>query len=344
MSVLVVTGLNKRFGKTTVVNGVDFSLEQGEILVLLGPSGCGKTTTLRCVAGLEDADGGRIAIGGRVVVDDGIHEPAEKRGVGMVFQSYALWPHMTVEQNVGYTLRLAGKPRPEIAQRVGEALELVGLADFRARLPSELSGGQQQRVALARSLVNMPSVLLLDEPLSNLDAKLRERMRIELRSLIKRLSITALYVTHDQAEALAIADRVAVMQHGEIVQIDDPVTIYEKPRTEFVAQFLGTINLVPPTVLRQIVTPPAEFPDGPAYGIRAERIGLAAVADGDPPNVRGRIAEKAYLGMFSTYEIAIGGMQLLVHAQADYPVGSEVAVTLPADAVIPLERHRTDTS
>ena len=344
MSVLVVAGLSKRFGQTTVVNGVDFTLEQGEILVLLGPSGCGKTTTLRCVAGLEDADGGRIELNGRVVVGDGIHVPAEKRGVGMVFQSYALWPHMTVEQNVGYTLRLAGTPRAEIAQRVGETLERVGLADFRARLPSELSGGQQQRVALARSLVSMPSVLLLDEPLSNLDAKLRERMRIELRSLIKRLSITALYVTHDQAEALAIADRVAVMQDGEIVQIDDPVTIYERPRTEFVAHFLGTINLVPPALLRQLVTPPSGFPDAPAYGVRAERIRLAPVADSDTPGERGRISAKAYLGMYSTYEIAIAGAQLLVHAQADHPVGSEVAVTLPADAVIPLESHRMDTS
>ena len=235
-----------RYGTVAAVGPVSFSVAAGQQLTLLGPSGCGKTTTLRAVAGLEKPASGAIRIGGRTVYDSarGIDVPAERRGLSMVFQSYAIWPHMTVFENVAYGLRVRRRPAAEIRERVGAALDLVQMGAYADRHASQLSGGQQQRVALARACAFSPSVLLFDEPLSNLDAKLRGDMRIELRELQHRLGVTALYVTHDLEEALAMSDTIVVMRAGRIEQSGPPSEIYNYPRTEFVADFVGSSNLV----------------------------------------------------------------------------------------------------
>src|SRR4051812_49182532 len=241
-----VEDLETRYGTVLAVKGVSFSVRAGEQLTLLGPSGCGKTTTLRAIAGLESPSAGAIRIGGHAVYSarEGINVPAEKRGLSMVFQSYAIWPHMTVFENVAYGLRVRRKGAEEIRTRVREALDLVQMGAFEQRPASQLSGGQQQRVALARACVFQPSVLLFDEPLSNLDAKLRGDMRIELRQLQHRLGVTSVYVTHDLEEALAMSDRIVVMRDGLIEQIGTPAEIYGLPRTAFVADFVGSSNLI----------------------------------------------------------------------------------------------------
>jgi iron(III) transport system ATP-binding protein len=236
--------LTKSFGGVVAVNNLTLSVPDGEMLVLLGPSGCGKTTTMRCIAGLERPDSGAIAIAGRAVFDgDKLNVPINQRNVGMVFQSYAIWPHMSVFDNVAFPLRVKNRPRAEIAARVGKILTQVGLADLATRGASTLSGGQMQRVALARSLVMRPSALLFDEPLSNLDARLRDRLRIQLRELQTQFRITSVYVTHDQHEALALADQIAVMHHGSLLQVADPVSIYSQPASSTVADFLGYSNI-----------------------------------------------------------------------------------------------------
>ena len=241
-----VRDLVVRYGPVTAVGPVSFSVAAGQQLTLLGPSGCGKTTTLRAVAGLERPSEGRIIIGGQTVYDEarGLHVPAESRGLSMVFQSYAIWPHMTVFENVAYGLRVRRKSAAEIREGVGRALDLVQMSAYADRNASLLSGGQQQRVALARAYAFSPSVLLFDEPLSNLDAKLRGDMRIELRELQHRLGVTSLYVTHDLEEALAMSDVIIVMRAGGIEQIGSPQDIYERPRTAFVADFVGSANLI----------------------------------------------------------------------------------------------------
>ena len=233
-----------RYGPVAAVGPVSFAVEPGEQLTLLGPSGCGKTTTLRAIAGLETPSAGRISIGDRTVYGDGTNVPAEARGLSMVFQSYAIWPHMTVFENVAYGLRVRRKPPAEIRDRVADALALVQMGDYAQRHASQLSGGQQQRVALARACAFSPRVVLFDEPLSNLDAKLRGDMRIELRELQHRLGVTSVYVTHDLEEALAISDRIVVMRAGLIEQQGTPADIYATPRTAFVADFIGSSNLV----------------------------------------------------------------------------------------------------
>jgi iron(III) transport system ATP-binding protein len=240
-----------RRGPVVAVNDVSLVIGKNEFICLLGPSGCGKTTTLRCLAGLERPDSGLIKIGGRVVYDSSLRQyvSTERRGLGMVFQSYAIWPHMSVFDNVAYPLRQRARrgtlSREELKQRVRSILETVDCADLEARRPGELSGGQQQRVALARALVYEPQVLLFDEPLSNLDAKLRDRMRFELRMIQERANFTALYVTHDQSEALSLSDRIAVMAHGKIRQIGSPEDIYQRPVDAFVADFIGAANIIP---------------------------------------------------------------------------------------------------
>jgi len=235
-------------GRVAAVHGVDFEVAEGEIFMLLGPSGCGKTTTLRSIAGLETPDAGEIWLGEQVVFADHgkTNVPVYQRGVGMVFQSYAIWPHLTVFENVAYPLvyGVFKVPKSEVRDRVDKALRLVGMEHFEDRPAPLLSGGQQQRVALARALVYEPKVLLLDEPLSNLDAKLRAEMRVEIRALMKRLNITAVYVTHDQEEALVLSDRIAVMHAGEIRQIGSPRDIYVRPENDVVAGFIGTANLL----------------------------------------------------------------------------------------------------
>ena len=249
---LTVTGLTKSVatpdGPARVVDRVSFTFAEGECYALLGPSGCGKTTTLRCIAGLEPIDAGTIAIGGKVVSDPsrGIFVPTHQRAIGMVFQSYAIWPHFDVFVNVAYPLQVARPrlPRQEIEARVMEVLALVGMADMARRPATRLSGGQQQRVALARAIVRRPALLLLDEPLSNLDARLREGMRKELSDLIARIGITALLVTHDQAEAFTMAQRLAVMNNGTIAQEGTPRDIYARPRDAFIARFLGAANVL----------------------------------------------------------------------------------------------------
>jgi iron(III) transport system ATP-binding protein len=238
--------LRKNFGAELAVNDVNLAVEQGEFVTLLGPSGCGKTTTLRCIAGLERPDGGEIHIGGDVVAAParGIYLDPEDRNIGMVFQSYAVWPHMTVFDNVAYGLRVRHAPATVIKERTTKALELVGLPHLADRYATKLSGGQRQRVALARAIVYEPRVILFDEPLSNLDAKLREQMRVELVRLQKEVGITSIYVTHDQSEALVMSDRVVVMNQGVIQQIGDPQTIYARPANAFVANFIGVANLM----------------------------------------------------------------------------------------------------
>lgn len=235
-------------GDVHAVNGISINVAEGEFYTLLGPSGCGKSTTLRCLAGLEQPTSGRILLDGAIVYDSGqnISVPPHQRDIAMVFQSYAIWPHLTVFENVAFPLREM-RPRiqePEIRERVKRALELVQLAGYELRPAPFLSGGQQQRLALARAICRESPVILLDEPLSNLDAKLRAETRLELRSLVKRLNMTAVYVTHDQTEALTMADRVAVMKAGEIVQETPPREIYQKPQTRFVASFIGQINFL----------------------------------------------------------------------------------------------------
>lgn len=247
MDGISVQNITKRFGRDSVaLHDISFNVKRGEFVTLLGPSGCGKTTTLRSIAGLERPDGGRILIDGQEVfsAESGKFVAPENRGLGMVFQSYAIWPHMTVFENVAYGLNARKRPKSEIRGRVHEVLEMVGLADLGNRPATNLSGGQQQRVALARSIALEPKVLLLDEPLSNLDAKLRERMRLELKQLQRRLGVTALYVTHDQTEALALSDQIIILQAGKIVQQGDSKHIYRNPQNRFVIDFIGQANFI----------------------------------------------------------------------------------------------------
>ena len=247
MNVMVALDhLSKNFGAELAVNDVNLAVKEGEFVTLLGPSGCGKTTTLRCIAGLERPDAGEIRIGGDTVAAPkrGIYLNPEDRNIGMVFQSYAVWPHMTVFDNVAYGLRVRRAGADVIKQRTNKALELVGLPHLADRYATKLSGGQRQRVALARAIVYEPRVILFDEPLSNLDAKLREQMRVELVRLQKEVGITSIYVTHDQSEALVMSDRVVVINNGVIQQIGDPQTIYARPANTFVANFIGVANLM----------------------------------------------------------------------------------------------------
>jgi iron(III) transport system ATP-binding protein len=255
-----VKDLVVRYGDVAAVDGVSFTVARGEHVTLLGPSGCGKTTTLRALAGLETPSAGSIRIAGQTIYSavERRNVPAEKRGISMVFQSYAVWPHMSVFDNVAYGLRVRKLPRAEVAAQVERALDLVQMRDYATRSASLLSGGQQQRVALARAIAFSPTVVLFDEPLSNLDAKLRAEMRVELRELQRRLDITSVYVTHDQEEALAISDRVIVMHVGGIEQIGTPEDIYHRPKTRFVADFVGSANLIE----GRIAGPTA----GPVYG------------------------------------------------------------------------------
>src|SRR5450830_835771 len=244
MSKLVLRNISRTFGNFTAVENFNLALEEGELVSLLGPSGCGKTTTLRMIAGFMAPTSGTIELDGQVISSPTSSLPPEKRQMSMIFQSYAIWPNMTVAENVGFGLKVRKVKADEIRRRVAEILDVVQLGALRDRYPAELSGGQQQRVALARSIVVRPDVLLLDEPLSNLDANLREEMRGEIRRLHDEFKITTVYVTHDQSEAMAISDRIAVMNGGRIEQVDTPWALYNRPRTSFVAQFIGRTNLL----------------------------------------------------------------------------------------------------
>jgi iron(III) transport system ATP-binding protein len=351
---VTITGLTKRFGDVAAVAGLDLAVRPGELVALLGPSGCGKTTTLRLVAGFMAPDAGEIRVGDRVLSSPGSVIPPERRRMAMIFQSYALWPHMTVAQNVAYGLRFAKGPRAERSGRVDEMLRAVQLAGYGARYPGELSGGQQQRVAVARALVVEPEILLLDEPLSNLDASLREEMRFEIRRLHERFEITTLYVTHDQAEAMVISDRAAVIRNGRVVQIGAPQELFERPRTRFVAEFIGKTNLIDAVAdgagsvargaLRLRVAADRLTPGTPAVvSIRPHQIALGPRAGaGTPPPganaLAGTVLRASYLGETVDYQIAVEESDVVLRVTGPTPAraraGDPVAVTVPAEACV----------
>src|SRR5438876_77928 len=293
---VTITGLTKHYGDVGAVKGLDIRVEPGELVALIGPSGCGKTTTLRLVAGFLKPEAGEIWIGDRCLSSPATVIPPERRRMAMIFQSYALWPHMTVDKNVAYGLRFGGASKTDRKRRVRDILRAVQLEGYGARYPGELSGGQQQRVAVARALVVEPEILLLDEPLSNLDANLREEMRFEIRRLHELFGITTLYVTHDQAEAMVISDRVAVLQHGRVVQIGTAQELFDRPRTRFVAEFIGKTNVIdgtaegPSTVARgslrlQVAAGDLE-PGAPvAISIRPHQIEMAPAEPAAPAAV-----------------------------------------------------------
>jgi iron(III) transport system ATP-binding protein len=351
-----VRDLVVRYGGVMAVRGVSFTVGAGEHLTLLGPSGCGKTTTLRAIAGLERPASGEIRIGGSPVFSASVNVPAERRGLSMVFQSYAIWPHMSVFDNVAYGLRVRKRPAGEVAARVQEALDLVQLGDLAARSASKLSGGQQQRVALARAFVFSPSVLLFDEPLSNLDAKLRGEMRVELKELQRRLDITSVYVTHDLEEALAISDRIVVMRDGVIEQVGTPAEIYDRPRNTFVADFIGSANLIRgrrrtdlerdgmvvlQTTGGAVVHGSAlDRPTGDEalVAVRTVRLRLGRARPAADVNVwPARIRQRVFQGDFTQYHLDWDGRTLIVRSAAAEPLaeGEEVFVSAdPAHCVL----------
>jgi len=346
---ITIRGVVKRFGAVTAVDGADLAVADGELFTLLGPSGCGKTTLLRLLAGFYQPDAGEIRFGERVV--SGL--PPYERKIGMVFQNYALWPHMTVAGNVAYGLKLRKLPAAEITARLAEGLRKVNLAGLEARYPGQLSGGQQQRVALARALVLNPDILLLDEPLSNLDAKIRVQVRAEIRKLQQELGITTIYVTHDQEEALSLSDRVAVMKDGRVLQVGAPKELYERPRTRFVADFLAVKNILDVEVMSidggraslrtSSGTLVAAADDGfvvgsrACIGVRPEAIALGADGDNSFPGI---LDDEIYLGESTDWRVRVGGEVLTVSEGATTARGRRrgdaVRVSFPADAVLRL--------
>ncbi len=336
-----IQNLTKRFGAVTAVQQLDLTIGGGELFFLLGPSGCGKTTLLRCLAGFYIPDEGKIYFGDEDVTRLAPH----KRNTGMMFQSYALWPHMTVAENVAFGLEQRKVSKDDIRKRVGEALESVRMGEYAGRKPNELSGGQQQRVALARALVLEPAVLLFDEPLSNLDARLRREMREEIRSLQQRLGLTVAYVTHDQSEALAVSDQIIVMDDGRIAQSGSPQDLYERPDTEFVAGFMGEAMLFPATAAAD-----GSVQLGPLRIVPAQRLAAGAVKVAVRPEawqihragssggaaLAGTLLKSAYLGsLFEyTFETALGKVFVVSPELTDVlPLGAEVALTLAEHGV-----------
>ncbi len=347
MSSVSLRGLTKRFGTQTALEDVSLEIEHGQLVCLLGPSGCGKTTALRLVAGFIAPTAGEIALGDRVVSSPRRTLSPEQRNVSMVFQGYALWPHMTVAENVAYGLQVRKVDRATIARKVGAILATTRLLPLAGRYPAELSGGQQQRVSLARALIVEPETLLLDEPLSNLDAGLREEMRFEMRRLHDAYRYTSIYVTHDQGEAMTTADKIAVMNAGRIEQLGSPEEMYEKPRSEFVARFLGGSNIlrgkaVDATHISFAGTPiecqgaPLAAGADAAVSIRQHHIGISnGVSRPAAANaVQGTVVRNVFLGSTRDYVVeAREGTQLRVTAapERNFPAGSSVWLTLPAD-------------
>ena len=336
---LQVTGLTKRYGDSAAVDAFSLAVARGQLVALLGPSGCGKTTTLRMIAGLVEPTAGSIVLEGRPV--EGV--PIHRRNIGMVFQQYALFPFLSVFENIAYGLRERRVPKAEAAERVMKMLELVGLTGLAERRIRQLSGGQQQRVALARALVINPALLLLDEPLSNLDTKLRERVRGEIRDLQRRLDITTVFVTHDQDEALSIAHVVVVMRGGHIEQVGTPLEIYQRPANAFVADFIGACNLVPSEVVRvsdgvawcrlgkiEVGLPVEGLRPGDrtTLGIRPERLRVTGGESASAP-LRGRVVNATYLGARTSYEVEIAGAVLRCDIHGEMaPMATGAAVSL----------------
>ena len=355
MALLEIQNVTRRFGDFTAVDNVSLAIEAGEFFTLLGPSGCGKTTLLRMIAGFDLPDGGHIFLNGQDLAD----RPPEQRPVRTVFQSYALFPHMTVEGNIAFPLQMAKIPAAQISAKVREALEDVRLTGFGKRYPHEISGGQRQRVALARALVTHPTVLLLDEPLAALDAKLREEMQIELINLQKEVGITFVYVTHDQTEALALSHRIAVMNKGQVEQIDEPAKIYGFPKTRFVADFIGTCNLLEGPItangsgvvtldvaglgpVRVATRAPVSVGASGAIALRPEKIRIEATAPTLAPDnhYRGTVASQLYLGDVTVYIVDTPGgckLEALLANSASgrttfFEIGDAVEVSWPVDA------------
>ncbi len=345
-----LVNLTKKFKEVTAVDHINLEVKHGEILTLLGPSGCGKTTTLRMIAGLLIPDEGEVYIGDTDVT----HLPPEKRNIGMVFQSYALWPHMTVFDNIAFGLKLRKLPKSDIRSKVKEVLELVRLEGFENRYPRQLSGGQQQRVALARALVLEPQVLLLDEPLSNLDAKLREEMRFEIRDLQRKLSITTIYVTHDQAEALALSDRIAIMNQGKIMQVGKPEDIYEKPANVFVASFIGIGNFIE-GVVEKIDDNTALVRTEEGLMLKAQSINVTKgdkvkvlvrpshirLAEGETQDnvFEATILKKTYLGDEIDYRITIGNntLRMILPNDINFKVNEKIRIWLDPKKIMALK-------
>ena len=347
------------------VDGISLDAETGKLITLLGPSGCGKTTTLRCLAGLERPQSGRIVIGNRTVFDSAkrIFVPASDRGIGMVFQSYAIWPHMTVFENVAFPLRVSRAKKYtafEIRDRVSRMLDMVQLTGYARRPATQLSGGQQQRLAFARGLVHEPAILLLDEPLSNLDAKLREQMRLELKRLQRTLGITTVYVTHDQSEALALSDEIAVFDSGRVIQRGTPQEIYRQPKNQFVADFVGSANFLPGTVrateggVTQVDTAHGvmrcQFAEPIGVGMKAfftarpedvvlfDSAGGAGGAPADGLNVlKGKIVNRVFLGEVVDYIVDLGDRELRARLRAgDFSIGQTVSLGVPPQKCVGL--------
>ena len=352
MSGIKITQLRKVYGESVALHDIDLEVANGEVMALLGPSGCGKTTTLQLLAGFLKPDGGEIRVGDRVVSTSHSVVPPERRNMSLIFQSYAVWPHKTVRENVAFGLEVRRVPRTEMQRRVDRALSIVRLDQLADRYPAELSGGQQQRVALARAMVVEPDILLLDEPLSNLDANLREEMRFEVRRLHDETNITMVYVTHDQAEAMVTADRIAVMNLGRIEQVATPFEVYERPTTEFVAAFIGRTN----TLLGTIVSKGIVELNG--MGVKVQAMDESGCAPGqevavcirphqvlfERPNVtavneiKGRVARAAYLGETRDYQVELGTGQPRVRVTA--PPTLEVQVDREATLFLPIQHCR----
>lgn len=322
MATVALKNIKKSFGKTEVIHGVDIDIADGEFIVIVGPSGCGKSTLLRMVAGLETVSDGEVHIGERMV--NGL-EPMD-RDIAMVFQNYALYPHMTVEANMGYGLKIAGRPKAEISERVQEAAKLLQLEPYLKRRPRELSGGQRQRVAMGRAIVRKPAVFLFDEPLSNLDAKLRVQMRLEIKQLQRRLGVTALYVTHDQVEAMTLADRMVVMNDGIADQIGSPLEVYANPATKFVAGFIGS----PPTNFMHATLANVASDAAETLGVRPEHVLIST----DDPKVSGAVLYSEALGAETLVHVELkDGSLVTVRQSASDEIPSEgEAVSLTWDA------------
>jgi len=359
---VTIKGLTKRYGDVAAVRGLDLQVKPGELVALLGPSGCGKTTTLRLVAGFLEPEAGEIWVGDRCLSSPTMVVPPERRRMAMIFQSYALWPHMTVAKNVAYGLRSRGIAKADRERRIKDILRVVQLEGYGSRYPGELSGGQQQRVAVARALVVEPEILLLDEPLSNLDANLREEMRFEIRRLHETFGITTLYVTHDQAEAMVISDRVAVLQAGRVVQIGTAEELFETPRTRFVAEFIGKTNLIDAVtegadhaVRGSVKLRLAEGNLRPAtpvvVSIRPHQIEISPEQPSSAagPNVFAGIVRRAsYLGDAVDYQVEIEETGIVLRVAGSIPpkarAGQKVRLTLPPSACIPLIEDTSDAT